>query len=441
LELVADALDDLIATHATLLSGLIEDWSRGVNLSAPMPAGATSIGTIAFRLLNLLDGWQDDAARKRILKVIAKVPRCNAARFEDLINRASIGADRREPTLDDLAEVLLAEIEGWAACRDYPELMAQFVLSRYCLTDDTLNHECEWFYHPMDIDYAFGLRSESGFDLFPQSAMHGPFLPLLRWHPEVGTQLLLDLINHAAAWYGERRAAPDYLESAFQITLSVPGHGEVVQWANDRLWMAYRGTSVLPNVVHCTLMALETWLLELCENGTSIESWLTKLLVDSNSVMTTAVVASVCNAHPKVGGQAALALLTAPEFFSMDLHRMVKEGDAAILSAFPSFDPMHKFYGSERERSNGLEHRNCTVETLACKLQFAGMRQEVYEIIDSHYAGMPDADERSEDDRRFLLALHRMDSRRWELGEEIALSDQSSPSSETDERNCSELVG
>ena len=433
LELVADNVDDLIATHARLLSGLIEDWSRGVSLSAPMPAGAISVGTIAFRLLDLLDGWRDDAARKQILKVIAKVPRCNAAGFEDLINRAMISADRREPTLDDLAGVLLAGVEGWPACRDYPELMTQFALSRYCLTDDAINRECEWFPPPMDTDYAFGLSSDSGFDLFPQSALHGPFLPLLRWHPEVGIQLLLSLVNHAAEWYGERRAAPDHLESAFRLTLSVPGHGEVVQWANDRLWMAYRGTSVLPNVLHCALMALETWLLELCENGTPIESWLTKLLVDSNSVMTTALIASVCNAYPTSGGTTALALLTAREVFPMDLRRMVKERDAAILSALPSFDPMHKLYGNEREQSNALEHRKHTVETLACRLQFAGKRQEVCEILDSHYAGMPNADERSEDDRHLLLALHRMDTRRWELGEEIPLSVQSSPPSETDE--------
>ena len=432
-ELVADNVDDLIATHARLLSGLIEDWSRGVSLSVPMPAGAFSVGTIAFRLLDLLDGWQDDAARKQILEVVAKVPHCNAAGFENLLNRAMTSADRREPTLNDLAGVLLAGVEGWLACRDYPELMAQFALSRYCLTDDALNHKSEWFPPPMDIDYAFGLSIDSAFELFPQSALHGPFLPLLRRHPEVGIQLLLNLINHAAEWYGERRAAPDHLESAFRLTLSVPGHGEVVQWANDRLWMAYRGTSVLPNVVHCALMALETWLLELCENGNPIESWLTKLIVDSNSVMTTGVVASICNAYPTSGGTTALALLTAREIFPMDLRRMVKEQDAAILSALPSFDPMHKLYGNEREQSNALEHRKHTVETLACRLQFAGKRQEVYEILDSYYAGMPNADERSEDDRHLLLALHRMDTRRWELGEEIPVSGQSSPPSETDE--------
>ena len=433
LELVADNIDDMIATHARLLSGLIEDWSRGVSLSVPMPAGAISVGTIAFRLLDLLAGWQDDAARKQILGVIAKVPRCNAAGFENLINRAMTSADRREPTLDDLAGVLLAGLEGWPSCRDYPELMSQFALSRYCLTDDALNHESEWFPPPMDIDYAFGLSSDSEFDLLPQSALHGPFLPLLRQHPEVGMQLLLSLVNHAAEWYGERRATPDYLESAFRLTLSVPGNGEVVQWANDRLWMAYRGTSVLPNVVHCALMALETWLLELCENGTAVESWLTKLIVDSNNVMTTAVVASVCTAYPASGGTTALALLTARELFPMDLRRMVKEREAAVLSAFPSFDPMHKLYANERERSNGLEHRKHTVETLACRLQFAGKRQEVCEILDSHYSVMPDADERSEDDHHFLLALYRMDTRRWELGEEIAVSNQSSSSSETDE--------
>ena len=109
----------------------------------PFPWGRLHLGY----LISWTDGG-DDAARKQILEVIAKVPRCNAAGFENLINRAMISADRREPTLDDLAGVLLAGVEGWPACRDYPELMTQFALSRYCLTDDAINHECEWFPPP-----------------------------------------------------------------------------------------------------------------------------------------------------------------------------------------------------------------------------------------------------------------------------------------------------
>ena len=430
LELVADSLHVLSPTHIGLLTGLIEDWSRSASTLVPLPVGAPAAGKIAFGLLGLLNGRQESGLRKQILEVIAKVPRCNGPGFEDLVNRVLVDADRRQPILEDFSEVLLTGLEGWPACRDYPELMAEFAISRYCRTDDILQdqHEGLWIPPPLDIEYAFGLSSASETRFYPGSAIQGPFLPLLRTHPEIGVQLLLNLCNHAAEWYGERKAVANQIEPAFRLTLSVPGKGDVPQWANDRLWMTYRGTSVVPCILQCALMALEKWLLELCENGVPVERWLEKLLVDSNSVMTTAVVASVCTAHPTACHDAALAVLTARDIFSMDLRRKVNESSAAVLFAFPSYHPMQKLYLSEREQSNALEHRNQDVEFLASKLQLTGNRQEVWDIIDVHYRDIPEPSERSEFDRQSLLALHRMDTRRWELGDPVSVPDGTSTS-------------
>ena len=430
LELVADSLHVLSPTHTGLLAGLIEDWSSSVSTLVPLPIGAPAAGKIAFGLLDLLNGRRDSGLRKQIIEVIAKVPGSNGPGFEDLINRALVDADRREPVLEELSEVLLTGLEGWPACRDYPELMAELAISRYCRMGDILKHQHEglWIPPPLDIEDAFGLSSESEFRLYPGSAMQGPFLPLLRTHPEIGVQLLLNLCNHAAEWYGERKAVNNHIEPAFRLTLSVPGKGDVPQWANDRLWMTYRGMSVVPYILQCALMALEKWLLELCENGVPVERWLEKLLVDSTSVMTTAVVASVCTAQPTACRDAALAVLTARDIFSMDLHRKINESSAAVLFAFPSYHPMQKLYRSEREQSNALEHRNQDVEFLASKLQFTGNRQEVWDIIDVHYRDIPEPGERSEFDRQSLLALHRMDTRRWELGDPVSVPDGTSTS-------------
>ena len=423
MELVAEEFDTLAPTHAGLLIGLMEDWAQGTSLSTPAPDGAISVGRIAFGLLDQCEGRRGNDQRKRILQVIAKVPRGDGPSFVELVEKASVRANQRGSVEKELAEILLGGIEGATACRDFPELMADLALSWWCLSAE--NPERTLPYWMPDNDHEFGLRHDIATELFPPSAMQGPFLWLLKQHPEIGVGLVLDLANHAADWYGERRSGAGSLEPAFRITFTVPGYGKVEQWANERLWLAYRGTSVAPYLVQSALMALEFWLLDLCENGAPVESWLTKLLVESNNVMTTAVVTSVCNAHPAASDMAALALLSSREAFRLDLHRMVKERDAVMLNAMSKRHPAANFHHNDRERADGLEHRKRHLETLASQLQFTGRAEEVWDIIDHHHEGIPEGDARTEDDQIFLLALHRMDARKWELGEEISIPNSS----------------
>ncbi|MYD48819.1 MAG: hypothetical protein F4W95_10080 [Chloroflexi bacterium] len=271
----------------------------------------------------------------------------------------------------------------------------------------------------MGVEGAFGLRGHLDLKFSNQSAIQGPFLPLFREHPRVGVDLILEMLNHSGAWYGERKWGVNNLESAYPTKLTISSYGEVEQWANPRLWMAYRGTSVAPNVIQCALMALESWLLDLCKLEVDVEPWLLHILKESNNVMPTAVVASICNAYPEKSGDAALALLTSREAIRMDLERSVKEMEAKALNRFThlSIDPMAKFYAKERERSNTLEHRGHHLETLACKLQFGGKAEEVWKIIDAHRSRIPPEDLRTDEDRTWLLALHRTDTRRFEFTE------------------------
>ena len=431
MELAAEKFDVLVPTHSGLLLGLIEDWLQGASRLVPVPGGATAAGRIAYGLLERAEGrTRDDEQRKRVLQIIAKAPCCDSARFTALVETASLRANRLDPVSRDLAEVLLGGIEGATACRDYPELMANFAMSWWCLSHENPERTSpDWM---PDTDHEFGLRDDTAIGLFPPSAMQGPFLWLLKQHPEIGVRLVLSLANHAAGWYSERKSGSGILEPAFRITISVPGHEKVEQWASERLWLAYRGTSVASYVIQSALMALEYWLLELCENGEPVEPRLTELLVQSNNVMTTAVVASVCNAYPAVGGAAALAVLTARQAFQLDLRRMVKERDAEMLNAMSYSLPMADRHRKERERSNALEHRAHHLETLARQLQCAGKSREVWEIIDRYYDGIPDGDERSKDDRLFLLALHRMDVRKRGLDEKIPARANGSADDEAD---------
>ena len=380
-----------------------------------MPAG-----NIAFALLDGLTEWRDKDLRKRVLLVIAKVPRCNESRFAKLIQGTSDRGKDRNPRFDELAEIFLCGTEGTAACREYPQMMAEFALTNYCLSDPILGGKLGRSLP--DIDDTFGINHSFAMRFFPESAWQGPFRPLLYFHPGVGVQLVLNLSNHAGSWYGERRTAHEVIEPAYRINLQIPGQANVEQWANDRLWRAYRGSSVVPHVIQSALMALEAWLLDMCENAREVEPWLVKILQESNNVMTTAVIASVCAAYPKAGGSAALALLTSREALKMDLHRMAGESESDVLAMFPHLDPMAQIFQEERERSNSLQHRREHLETLATKMQFRETREEVWRIIDNHYDCIPEGEQRTEDDRTFLLALLRMDVRRWEAVETTSVS-------------------
>jgi hypothetical protein len=199
-------------------------------------------------------------------------------------------ACRRSPNdhaADALAKLLLEDMEGLFACRDFPDAMIRLAESRFCLCEEDLHTE-RWFDDSIEIEPIFGIQHNLRFNFFPPSTIRGPFLPLLQSNPQKGVDFIVRLTNHASTWYGERKWPGDRLEPAIQVRMQIPGGGDVSQWANNRLWCLHRSTSVGPYVVQTALMALESWLMGICEaDDTHVESSLLKLLKDSNNVAVT----------------------------------------------------------------------------------------------------------------------------------------------------------
>ena len=422
LEAVADELDRLLPKHRRSILGLLEDWSDGADTNSSTPA-AVSFGRIAYQLLNQLEDYHDNDVRERVLKAIAKVPHADDESFIDLIERASTRSEQRDPLAKEFGELLFNRLDGIPACKCFPEQMAKLTRFMCCLSEHDIRPESDFDTSPYTEPY-FGLRSSLHFDFWPSSTLRGPFLPLLIYHPQIGLHLVLDIVNHAGGWYGNRRWPRTRLEPAYHITISISG-GEIQQWANDLLWQAYRGKHVVPSVIQCALMALEHWLLNMCENSAPVESWLLKILKESNSVMTTAVVASVCNAYPDLCGTAAFSFIKSRKCIELDNQRVSNEHEFALASSF-SFPPADRIYYGERKRSNELKHRQDDLEALALKLQLRGQAEQVLEIIDGHLAEMPPEAQRTDEDRVWLVALHRMDFRRLKVGDVSSSSDSSS---------------
>lgn len=434
LELVLAGLDDLLPHHAPVLLGLIEDFANSIDSRELEPKGFEEAAKIAFRLLEHLDDYRMDDMLKRTLTVIAKVPSGDSIALRRLVERA-IMADRHDHVADELSKILLNGIDGGNACRFFPEEIIHLAKAKFLLREEDLAQDDWHSGATIEVEPYFGINANACFDSFPASAIRGVFLPLLRYHPQRAVDFIMELLNHAGSWYGEQRWPYGRLEPAHQITIQAPGEVAVVQWANPRLWNLYRGLSVGPYVLQSALMALEAWLLEICDlEGVDVEPWLLKIVRESNNVMATAVVASVCNAHPDKAGRAGLALLSSPELISMDRARMVQEHSHSVMSGFlPSFGISH-IYEEERKKSNALPHRGHDLEVLAVKLQLIeGQREAVFEIIDRHRAALPPVEKQSEEHRLWRLALHRMDVRGFRPVEKAETEPSAEDASEEDE--------
>ncbi len=416
LEVIADNLESLLPAHTAPILDLLEHWSLGL-MDLPAPPGITPAGLIAYRLLKQPDDEHEYDLRKRVLNIIAQMPGADEYRFLDLLKRASPDSKRHDALSDEFGRLLTDGTNGFPACREFPEEMAQFIRSWCLVLEENPYDVSKIFNFPRGDE--FGLRAKISFDFFPNSAFQGPFLALLLHSPDIGIQLILDITNHAGDWYGKRKGRGHWpgprTNTVPSGTISVPGGGSVEQWANDALWQAYRGALHVPNAIRCAMMALEHWLLKMCENRDAVESILLRILRDSNNVMMTAVVASVCCAYPVLGGSATLTLLKSLECIRLDQNRVVKEYQSAYTASLLP-NPQDKIYTDERMESNSLPHRQRDLRTLAIEMQFGEKKEWVWKVIDKHRTYIRDTD-RTDEDRARLLMLHCMDIRRMEYSD------------------------
>ena len=411
LEVVAEGLDHLLPDHLESVVGLIEDWARGLNWDDLLPNGSEAFAAIAYRLLDYLGDYGARTSRKRVLKAIARLPEADENQFLALM-QAATESDRHDNLSDDLCEVVLNCSDGYYACQRFPNHVADLFKSRYLLSRpeaDRVEEIHPGIPIPAYSDYSdesrFGVRER--LPLPGASALSGPFLPLLKTHPAIGVQLILDLTNHLGGWLADRSTGSPSEFPTFPIAFALSDGTESHQWANGHLWQVYRGTSVFPTIVSSALMALERWLLERCKAQEDVTSWMIKILQGSNNVMPTAVLASVCTAYPVPCKDTALTFLASRAAVQLDRNRLSQ--DYVHLSILPT-DSIQR---TERQQSNQLQHRRMDLEALAIQLQYFGIVAEVHSVIDAHISELPEIGKRTDDQLLWRLALHRMDFRDW----------------------------
>ncbi|MFA1685911.1 hypothetical protein ACDY99_20680 [Achromobacter dolens] len=425
-ELVHRNIGSFGSEDAALLLALIEDAVRGVSWWAPDIDGAEHVAGIAHWLLPRFNRYTGRDTRKRILKVIAKIPKADPARFEAVTRGQVMEDHHRDPVAEEFRHILFSGLDGAPSARDLPDLLISVALDTFLATEEYLRAK-PYGQSSLDIDLYFGIKERLHHDFFPASALRGPWVNLLTYHPRKGLDFLIQVFNHSAEWYARPRL-PTLLEPAWEVELTFSNGTSRKQWVNPRIWSLYRGMSVGPYLLQSLLMAFENWLLDYAKSHPEgLDALLLEILQRSDSSALAAVVASVSTAHPHQAGEALLALLSVQDYIQIDLSRMASESRTSNLTGFlPTLRAENKIYEDERKRSNALPHRKHDLEAAIANLQFGPLASKVHAIIDRYIAALPAQEKRSRHDLTWQLALHRMDIRQYDVALEQSAGDETS---------------
>ena len=418
LRLVYRNLKAFKADERALVLGLVEDAVRDVSGWAPDLEGAEDVSGIAHWLLDGLRGYGGDEPRKRVLTVIAKIPKADAAGFEAALRGHIEVGERRDIVAKDFQELIYTGIEGMPAARDLPEVVISVGADYLLASEDDIDDERRYARSSLDIDLYFGIKEGLRHDSFPPSAVRGPWAHLLRYHPKKALDFYIKVLNHSADWYAHPRLH-DPLEKAWEVELTFADGTTCKQWINGRLWGLYRGMTVGPYPLKSMLMALESWLLEVGQKEPErLDDILVDILRRSDNAALAAVVASVATAYPHASAEGLLVLLSVRDYIAVDRSRLVGEQQIAGMTGIIStMRADHQVYKMERKHADGLPHRQYDLEAAVVNLQHGPFAPRVHALLDNHLAALPPKEQQDKDDRLWRLAIHRTDFRQYTVSD------------------------
>lgn len=415
------------------LTAVLDEWASLIHIEKELPRPAREAGLLALHLIEIVrDSYRKEDDTKKLLTTIIKTVSVIKPEFLALIERDIFRKDkhsnRRLPAyVHQLLPMALTGFETTFLCKHVPDSIINLAWQEWLIKE--VDKDSSWMSNE-GVEESFGLHEyNEGANFFPASGIKGPFAHLLRFHPRKGLDFIIDLCNRTAEKYAnstldmkERQSffPVGFTEGVFTVEIPLNDGTYVKQYCSNRLWSGYRGTAVLPYLLQSALMALENWLIAMTEHyrETDTVEWIIDhLLRNSNSVMTTAVIVSLATGFPEKLGKAALPLLRTHDLYHWDFIRCNMESQA--LGAGYTPDPMWKLYAEERKTANDRPWRKEHLETLASRLQFTDLRDEVFKILDEFRANIPSkSDIDGENDERWRFRLHRMDIRGWEPKED-----------------------
>lgn len=404
---------------------LIHTWSGIITIWNEPPAESAMVGNICLFLLEKIESYGREKLQSKVLQVLLKIVSAIPEEFNVLVERDVFASKRRSDRPSYVDEFVRLALVGEAVailCRHRPDFIIRLARHEWLQPEEADDDGAHYrFRSGIGLGESYGLEDEH--DYFPASGSRGPFKYLLKYHPRQGLDFVLDICcvcaaKHAASEYGQQQVEQvlGFLDEMIVEKVLIHSNDgiKISHFASPHLWKGYRGHSTVPYVLQCALMALENWLVEYVESPPSKNElpWIYDyVLKNSNSVLTTAVLASVAVGFPEQVGSSAYPLLRCAGLYKLDLRRGVEERAGEEINWFATQrDQMSRLYEEERRVSALRPWRKETLEVLAAKLQFFEVhRIEVYKIIDE----LSELAETS-DDKSLKFMIHRINTRAWE---------------------------
>lgn len=417
-----DSISNPLLSHAV---AVLHEWSFIIHIEKDLPVVAREAGLLALHLLSLMnEHYGANSDRKKLLAVIIKVIPAIPVEFKAMLESDVLcnSSSRRLPYVKEFCEMSLTGLETIFLCKYVPEILVKVAFNEW-LIDDSNNDQDDSFGIRKGVEECFGLHQyRSGTNFFPPSGAKGPFSHLLRCHFRSGLDFIIKLLNHCVEKYAhsdldsqERHPSLSIapVKEGEQVEIILNDGSSVNQYCSWRLWGGYRGHTVVPYVLESALMALENWLIRCAEISIPpdrMEGIFDYILRNSNSVITTSVLASVAVGFPGKLGKAALPLLRTPKLYDLDMTRSTQERGGNETDWFRSGlrqDPLADMYSEERRKAALRPWRKEHLEDLIVRLQFSDLRDEVTKVIDNLREIVPE-------DETWRFRFHRIDSREWE---------------------------
>ena len=407
--------------------GVLNDWATLINIEENLPKPAREAGLLALYLLEKLeDSYSSEEERKKLISIIIRLTTAIPNEFDEMVKKIILSSqnNRRSRFVDEFYEVSLTHLESAFLCKNNPSTLINIAYQDWLISDNEKENSM-FNTRSDDIEDSFGLEEyrSTCSKFFPPSGLKGPFQYLLRFHPKIGLEFILNLLNITVEKYAVSDFdSPEKNEPLLfmiddigvqKLKIYLQDGKIIEQYCSNTLWLGYRGLSVMPYLLQCALMALENWLISCAENFKSKKAleWLFNyILKSSNSVAPTAILMSLAVGYPDKFGEVVLPLIKIPEFYELDMTRRIQERGNSELNFHNPFlnrDPLAELYGKERRTSALRSWRNEDLETLVVRLQCTSLRNDVFSIID-------ELRERMSDEKAWQFRFHRIDSRGWE---------------------------
>jgi hypothetical protein len=166
----------------------------------------------------------------------------------------------------------------------------------------------------------------------PPTYFKGPFLGLMRLHPDEGLELIHRVTNHATRCW-KMREELDFGKGRTPIPQMIRlKNGAIEVWGDEPVYCWYRYPSVAPDAI--------TWMNEQLENGADPQELFERVLQDTESVAVVGVCSSVALANAEICREAIIPMLENPAFWIMDIYRFAQDvlgpGSANMFSTYSS---------------------------------------------------------------------------------------------------------